>query len=88
MRFIKPLDEQLILRLAGEHEALITVEENTIQGGAGSAVAECLLRHGITLPVLQLGLPDNFLEQGEPAKMLAACGLDSAGIVAAIRRRV
>ena len=86
MRFIKPLDEQLILRLAGEHQALVTVEENTIQGGAGSAVAECLLRHGIAVPVLQLGLPDSFLEQGEPAKMLAACGLDSTGMIASIRR--
>ena len=86
MRFVKPLDEELILRLAGGHEALVTVEENTIQGGVGSAVAECLLRHGITVPVLQLGLPDTFLEQGEPAQMLASCGLDSEGIVASIRR--
>lgn len=86
MRFVKPLDEELVLRLADKHEVLVTVEENTIQGGAGSAVAECLLRHGIAVPVLQLGLPDSFLEQGEPAKMLAACGLDSDGIVASIHR--
>ncbi len=86
MRFVKPLDEELVLRLAREHGLLVTVEENTIQGGAGSAVAECLLRHGVMIPLLQLGLPDGFLEQGEPAKMLAACGLDANGIVAGIRR--
>ncbi|MDO8412181.1 MAG: 1-deoxy-D-xylulose-5-phosphate synthase [Gallionellaceae bacterium] len=83
MRFVKPLDEELVLRLAREHELLVTVEENTIQGGAGSAVAECLARHGVTVALLHLGLPDGFLEQGEPAKMLAACGLDVAGIVTA-----
>ncbi len=86
MRFVKPLDEELVLRLAREHDFLVTVEENTIQGGAGSAVAECLLRHGVMVPLLQLGLPDTFLEQGEPAKMLAACGLDVNGIVAGTRR--
>ncbi len=88
MRFVKPLDEELVLRLAREHDLLVTVEENTIQGGAGSAVAECLLRHGVMIPLLQLGLPDGFLEQGEPAKMLAACGLDANGIVAGTRRAV
>ncbi len=86
MRFVKPLDEELVLRLAREHDLLVTVEENTIQGGAGSAVAECLLRHGVMAPLLQLGLPDGFLEQGEPAKMLAACGLDTNGIVAGTLR--
>ncbi len=86
MRFVKPLDEELVLRLAREHGLLVTVEENTIQGGAGSAVAECLLRHGVMVPLLQLGLPDGFLEQGEPAKMLAACGLDANGIVAGTLR--
>ncbi len=87
MRFVKPLDEELVLRLAREHDLLVTVEENTIQGGAGSAVAECLLRHGVMVPLLQLGLPDSFLEQGEPAKMLAACGLDAAGIAASISNK-
>ncbi len=87
MRFVKPLDEELVLRLAREHDLLVTVEENTIQGGAGSAVAECLLRHGVMVPLLQLGLPDGFLEQGEPAKMLAACGLDAAGIAASISNK-
>ncbi len=88
MRFVKPLDEELVLRLAREHDLLVTVEENTIQGGAGSAVAECLLRHGVMVPLLQLGLPDGFLEQGDPAKMLAACGLDANGIVAGTLRAV
>ena len=88
MRFVKPLDKELVLRLAREHSLLVTVEENTIQGGAGSAVAECLQQHGMTNTLLQLGLPDKFLEQGEPAKMLAACGLDAAGIAAAIRSKM
>ncbi len=88
MRFVKPLDEELALSLAHEHDLLVTVEENTVQGGAGSAVAECLQRHGVEIPLLQLGLPDVFLEHGEPAQMLAACGLDAAGIAASIRRKM
>ena len=86
MRFIKPLDAELVLRLAREHELLVTVEENAVQGGAGSAVAECLQQHGIVVPVLQLGLPDRFIEQGEHARMLADCGLDAAGLIAAINK--
>ena len=86
MRFVKPLDAELVLRLAREHQLLVTVEENTIQGGAGSAVAECLQQHGVAIPLLQLGLPDSFLEQGEHAQMLADCGLDANGLVAAIKR--
>ncbi|GAB4120991.1 MAG: 1-deoxy-D-xylulose-5-phosphate synthase [Sideroxydans sp.] len=85
MRFVKPLDEALVLQLAREHTLLVTVEENTVQGGAGSAVAECLARHGMTVPLLQLGLPDRFIEQGDPAQLLAECGLDAAGIVRSIR---
>jgi 1-deoxy-D-xylulose-5-phosphate synthase len=88
MRFIKPLDAELVLRLAGEHELLVTVEENTVQGGAGSAVAECLLQLGIAVPLLQLGLPDRFIEQGEHAQMLADCGLDAKGLVAAIKNKL
>jgi len=88
MRFIKPLDAELVLRLAGEHELLVTVEENTVQGGAGSAVAECLLQLGIAVPLLQLGLPDRFIEQGEHAQMLANCGLDAKGLVAAIKNKL
>ncbi|KAF0206177.1 MAG: 1-deoxy-D-xylulose-5-phosphate [Gallionellaceae bacterium] len=88
MRFIKPLDEELVLSLARAHRLLVTVEENTIQGGAGSAVAECLARHGITIPILHLGLPDTFIEQGEHAKLLADCGLDAAGIAHSIRKKL
>jgi len=88
MRFVKPLDTELVLHLAREHTWLVTIEENTIQGGAGSAVAECLQLHGMTNALLQLGLPDRFLEQGEPEKMLAACGLDATGIVTSIRQKM
>ncbi|MFA5825760.1 MAG: transketolase C-terminal domain-containing protein, partial [Gallionellaceae bacterium] len=73
-----------VLSLARTHRLLVTVEENTIQGGAGSAVAECLARHGITISILHLGLPDTFIEQGEHAKLLADCGLDAAGLVKTI----
>lgn len=86
MRFVKPLDVELILRLASEHELLVTVEENTVQGGAGSAVAECLQQNGIAIPLLQIGLPDKFIEQGEPAQMLADCGLDAKGLIESIQR--
>ena len=88
MRFVKPLDAELVQRLAGAHELLVTVEENTVQGGAGSAVSECLAQHGITIPVLQLGLPDRFIEQGEHVQMLADCGLNAAGLVLAITGRL
>ncbi|MCR4303752.1 MAG: 1-deoxy-D-xylulose-5-phosphate synthase [Gallionella sp.] len=88
MRFVKPLDVELIERLAREHELLVTVEENTLQGGAGSAVEECLQQHGITIPLLQLGLPDRFIEQGEHAQMLADCGLDAKGIAVSIRSKM
>jgi len=84
MRFVKPLDAELVSRLAREHELLVTVEENTVQGGAGSAVEECLQQNGIVVPLLQLGLPDRFIEQGEHARMLADCGLDARGLVALI----
>ena len=88
MRFVKPLDVQLVLRLAREHSLLVTVEENTVQGGAGSAVAECLQQHGVTVPLIHLGLPDIFLEHGDPVQMLAGCGLNVAGIVASIQRNL
>jgi 1-deoxy-D-xylulose-5-phosphate synthase len=87
MRFVKPLDEELVLQLARTHDLLVTVEENTIQGGAGSAVAECLAQHGVRADILHLGLPDEFLEQGDPAQLLADCGLDAAGITRAIKGR-
>jgi 1-deoxy-D-xylulose-5-phosphate synthase len=87
MRFVKPLDEELVLKLAREHALLVTVEENVVQGGAGSAVAECLARHGLHVTTLHLGLPDAFLEQGDPAQMLADCGLDGVGIARSILER-
>jgi 1-deoxy-D-xylulose-5-phosphate synthase len=87
MRFVKPIDEELVLQLARTHDLLVTVEENTIQGGAGSAVAECLAQHGVRADILHLGLPDEFLEQGDPVQMLADCGLDAAGIVRAVKGR-
>ncbi|OIR15765.1 1-deoxy-D-xylulose-5-phosphate synthase [mine drainage metagenome] len=88
MRFVKPLDEELVLKLAGAHTLLVTVEENTLQGGAGSAVAECLARHGVSVAVLHLGLPDEFLEQGDPVQMLADCGLDANGIAGSIGKKL
>ncbi len=80
MRFAKPLDEELILELARTHDCLVTVEEGCVQGGAGSAVLETLAREGVQKPVLNLGLPDVFIDHGDPAKLLAGCGLDAPGI--------
>jgi 1-deoxy-D-xylulose-5-phosphate synthase len=87
MRFAKPLDEALVLEIARGHDGIVTVEEGCIAGGAGSAVGECLAAAGLTVPLLHLGLPDRFIEHGDPAKLLAACGLDAAGIEQAIRQR-
>ncbi|HSQ72910.1 MAG TPA: transketolase C-terminal domain-containing protein, partial [Rubrivivax sp.] len=87
MRFVKPLDEALVLELARSHEGLITVEEGCVMGGAGSAVLECLAAAGVQVPVLQLGLPDRFVEHGDAGKLLALCGLDAAGIEASILKR-
>ncbi len=88
MRFVKPLDEALLFRLATTHELLVTIEENVAAGGAGSAVLESLSAQGIEVPVLVLGLPDQFVEHGDPVQLLAACGLDAAGITRAIRERL
>jgi 1-deoxy-D-xylulose-5-phosphate synthase len=88
MRFVKPLDEALVSELAAQHKLLVTIEENVIMGGAGSAVLEALQKQGCTVPVLQLGLPDRFIDQGDPALQLASVGLDAAGIAAAIRARL
>lgn len=88
MRFVKPLDEALIRELAETHKLLVTVEENTIAGGAGSAVTEFLNRECLLKPVLQLGLPDRYVEHGKHDELLAECGLDSEGIEAAIRKRL
>ncbi len=87
MRFIKPLDESLVLKLAGTHELLVTVEENMVLGGAGSAVNECLAARGVVADCLNLGLPDRFVEHGERAELLADCGLDADGIRLAILQR-
>jgi 1-deoxy-D-xylulose-5-phosphate synthase len=87
MKFIKPLDTALVLELARTHEALVTIEEGCVMGGAGSAVIECLAAAGVVKPVLQLGLPDIFVEHGEPAKLLALCGLDAKGIEQSIVKR-
>ena len=87
MRFIKPLDVELVKQLAASHDALVTVEEACIMGGAGSAVAEALAEAGIVKPILHLGLPDRFIDHGDVAKLLASCGLDGAGIAASIVQR-
>jgi 1-deoxy-D-xylulose-5-phosphate synthase len=84
MRFVKPLDTDLVLALAQKHELLVTVEENTIAGGAGAAVNELLAEHDITLPVLNLGIPDRFISHGNHIQQLAECGIDAAGIENAI----
>ncbi|HEX9391391.1 MAG TPA: 1-deoxy-D-xylulose-5-phosphate synthase, partial [Usitatibacteraceae bacterium] len=85
MRFVKPVDAALIFKLATTHDYLVTVEENAIMGGAGSAVLESLEEQGLHVPVLQLGLPDKFVEHGDPAILLADCGLNKDGIGLSIR---
>ena len=87
MRFVKPLDEALILDLAKDHDGFVTIEDNAVAGGAGSAVAECLAAHGVTLPILHLGLPDVYLEHGTREEVLSEAGLDLPGIRQAIRTR-
>ena len=87
MRWAKPLDTELLAQVASEHERIVTLEEGAVMGGAGSAVMEALQSLGLLRPVLQLGLPDAFIEHGDPGKLLALQGLDPAGIEAAIRRR-
>ena len=84
MRFIKPLDEDLIIEIATRHRAVVTVEENAVMGGAGSAVGEVLAARGVLVPLLQLGIPDRFIEHGSRETCLTAAGLDLAGISASI----
>lgn len=86
MRFVKPLDGEMIRELAASHELLVTVEENAVMGGAGSAVAESLQNQNVTVKLLHLGLPDTFIEQGAAAELLAKCGLDKDGLVRVIRK--
>ena len=85
MRFIKPLDEKLLLRLVSDHKIFVTVEENAVAGGAGSGVNEILSHHQLTIPVLNLGIPDHFYEQGTREECLAECGLNSSAIIRSIR---
>jgi len=87
MRWVKPLDTALLLQVAASHQALVTLEEGAVMGGAGSAVTEALQAQGVVLPVLQLGLPDHFIEHGDPAHLLALQGLDATGIQASVTRR-
>ena len=88
MRFVKPLDEALLRRLSGTHSLFVTLEEGAIMGGAGSAVTEWLHRESIAQPVLQLGLPDAFIDHGDQKAILAGLGLDAKGIEASIRQRL
>jgi 1-deoxy-D-xylulose-5-phosphate synthase len=82
MRFVKPIDTELVLELAKSHDVLITVEENVLAGGAGSAINDFLQAQQILMPVLNIGLPDSFVEQGTREELLSLCGLDAQGIVA------
>jgi 1-deoxy-D-xylulose-5-phosphate synthase len=87
MRWAKPLDLELLLQVAAEHEALVTVEDGAAMGGAGSAVGEALQASGVLKSLLILGLPDTFIEHGDPVKLMALQGLDAVGIAASIERR-
>ncbi|SDI94362.1 1-deoxy-D-xylulose-5-phosphate synthase [Billgrantia gudaonensis] len=88
MRSVKPLDRQAVLAAAADHDLLVTLEENVVAGGAGSAVGELLAAEGVAVALLHLGLPDVFVEHGKPAELLTDCGLDADGIEATIRRRL
>lgn len=88
MRFVKPLDETKLKELADNHSLFVTVEENAVKGGAGSAVNEFLESESIEVQVLNIGLPDAFIDHGKPEEMLSACGLDSQGILKSIRERL
>ncbi len=88
MRFVKPLDEEMVLRMAEDHDLLVTVDENAIAGGAGSAVNECLMAHDVRISVLNHGLPDRFIQHGEREDMLTDAGLDADGILRAVERHV
>jgi 1-deoxy-D-xylulose-5-phosphate synthase len=85
MRFVKPLDEAMVLALAAEHRLLVTVEENVTAGGAGSAVSECLAANGVDVPVVHLGLPDRFQEHGSREELLTEAGLDQEGLTRTLR---
>lgn len=87
MRFVKPIDADLVREMAAAHEGLVTIEEGSLMGGAGSAVAELLAQSAIVCPILHLGLPDLFIDHGDQASLLAGVGLDAAGMEHAIRQR-
>ncbi|MEG3156850.1 transketolase C-terminal domain-containing protein, partial [Lysobacter zhanggongensis] len=87
MRFVKPLDSALVLQLARDHEGFVTIEDNVVAGGAGSGVAELLAAEGIVLPILHLGLPDEFQHHASREQLLAEAGLDAAGIQRAVEAR-
>ena len=84
MRFVKPLDEETVLQAAREHELIVTVDENAVGGGAGGAIDECLAAHDVQARVLNLGLPDRYIDQGGRGDMIHDAGLDAEGIVAAV----
>jgi 1-deoxy-D-xylulose-5-phosphate synthase len=88
MRFVKPLDTALVAQLAASHDLIVTIEEGSVMGGAGSAVAEALAAAGFVKPLLQLGLPDQFIDHGDAQQLLASCGLDAAGIAASVNQRL
>ncbi|HAW24684.1 MAG TPA: 1-deoxy-D-xylulose-5-phosphate synthase, partial [Pseudomonas sp.] len=88
MRFVKPLDEAMVRQMADSHDLLVTIEENSIMGGAGSAVGEFLASQNLSTPILHLGLPDYYVEHAKPTEMIKECGLDAAGIEAAVRARL
>ena len=88
MRFVKPLDIDLVRDLAKSHDVIITIEENSIMGGAGAAVMEAMQALNLETPILCLGLPDNFIEHGVHETMLANCGLDVEGIITAIEKKL
>jgi 1-deoxy-D-xylulose-5-phosphate synthase len=88
MRFVKPLDTALVAQLAASHDLIVTIEEGSVMGGAGSAVAEALAAAGFVKPLLQLGLPDQFIDHGDAQQLLASCGLDAAGIADSVNQRL
>jgi len=88
MRFVKPLDHDMVAQLARRHDLLVTLEDNVIDGGAGSAVAESLAAQGIAARILHLGLPDRFIDHGDQSQLLTLCGLDRAGVLKSIRERL
>ncbi len=87
MRFVKPIDTELIVELAGNHSLLVSIEENVVIGGVGSEIERVLSECGLNVPLIRLGLPDRFIDHGEQGQLLADLGLDSAGIVRAVRAR-